>query len=724
LELRELLRILWSRKVIALAVFAIVFLTIVIGTLLVTPWYDATAKVLIRRSSGASSLLSALGLSGSQVTVSTTISDTDRADFLALAQVKPVIDKVIAKKPIRSERVRGRILKALPFLKPVLRTLGVDVESTMKTLTAEDLLEPSLLTKIFPLPYVEAEQYEATNIIDLTAYSPEPAQATELANDIAAAFVADELARVRGDYQGAKAFIDGNLAQAHGRYLESLTKLKDFKERNNTLSVDVETSNVLQRISDLKKQITDVGLGTTKTQASIRRIEAYLQSVPKYQLISEQLQSNEMLLNFKVVLRDLYLSLAETKTKYTDDHPNVIDIRNKIDKAQELLQQEVKKTFNSETKGIDATYQDLSNKLSAYYGELAAYESQEMTLPKMLQNYETEMMTFPEKSFQYSQAQLQLTMNQDLYNSLLKYQSQLELAESMALINISVVEPAISPLLRKSLHQHPSTAINFLLALVLGSVIAICAAFFAEYLDTTIREGEDLKSFGPLVFLGAIPKVGKDAGLIDDETAPPHLREAFRALRAGIRFAALDRPLKTLVVTSPGRKEGKSFVAANLAIAAAQEGMRVLIIDGNLRSPGVHIAFGLANDTGLAGHLAAGAGVEDVLVSTRVEGLQAITAGPLPRDPGKLVGSATMQRLLEVVKERYDLVVVDSPPVLMASDVRILASWADATLIVVESGRTERRALPETLDLLQTAKAAVIGVVIDKASGRDGSYTS
>lgn len=724
MELRQLLGILWSRKIIALAVFAVVFLTIVLGTLMITPWYDATAKVLIRRSGGAASVLSSLGLSGSQVGVSTTISDTDRADYLALSQLKPVVDKVIAKKPIRSERVRGRVIKALPFLKPVLRMLGVDTGDTTKTLSAEDLLKPSLLGKIFPLPYLEAEQYEATNIISLTAYSPAPAQATELANEIAAAFVEEELARVRGDYLGAREFVDRNIAQAHRGYLEALSALKKFKEKNGTLNIDTETANVLQRISDLKKQIADVELGAAKTQASIRRIGALLQTVPKYQTVMEQLQSNEMILNYKVALRDLYLNLTETKTKYTEDHPNVIELKNKIEKARELLESEVAKTFGSETKGVDATYQELSNKLSNYYGDLAAYESMELTLPGVLKGYEAEMMTFPEKTFAFAQAQLQLTVSQDLYNALLKTQNQLELAESIALSNITIVEPAISPLIKESKHRHPSLSINLALALVLGSVFGFCAAFFAQYLDISIRDSADLAAFGGLPFLGAIPRVGKEPVAIDAAGSSPGLRESFRAVRAGIRFAALDRPLTTLVVTSPGRAEGKSFVAVNLAIAAAQEGLRVLIVDGHPRSPGVHTALGLTNDEGLSGHLAAGSAVEDFPVATRIEGLQAITAGPPTPDPGRLIGSVSMQRLLEGLKGRYDLVVVDSPPVLTSGDARILANWAEATLVVVACGRTERTDLAATLDLLRTAKATVIGVVIDKAAGQQDARAS
>ncbi|HLG31053.1 MAG TPA: Wzz/FepE/Etk N-terminal domain-containing protein, partial [Candidatus Brocadiales bacterium] len=154
MELRDILEVLWRRRWVAINIFAAIFLTIMMGTYLVTPWYDSTAKVLIRKSSAASSLLTSLGMQSSQSSQTTTISETDRADYLALATVRPVVEKVISDLNIKRERVRSRLMKAIPFLKPILNALGVDVESTEEVMTAERLVDSSLLSFIFPIPYV------------------------------------------------------------------------------------------------------------------------------------------------------------------------------------------------------------------------------------------------------------------------------------------------------------------------------------------------------------------------------------------------------------------------------------------------------------------------------------------------------------------------------------------------------------------------------------------
>ena len=211
MELRHLLEILWRRKLIAVYVFAAVFLTIFIGTLLITPWYDATAQVLLRRSSAASSILSSIGLQSSGTSSTTALTDTDRADYLALAAVRPVAERVVAEMKVTRERTRVRIMKAIPLLRPFLRLLGVNVESTEEVMTADDLLDSSILAMILPRPHVDFEQNESTDLIEIEAVSPDNVQAAALANKMAEAFIGDELKRVREDYKGVSKFIEANI---------------------------------------------------------------------------------------------------------------------------------------------------------------------------------------------------------------------------------------------------------------------------------------------------------------------------------------------------------------------------------------------------------------------------------------------------------------------------------------------------------------------------------
>lgn len=722
MELRQILEILWRRRWTAIILFLAVFLTIVVGSLLITRWYDSTAKVLLRKSSASSSILSSIGLqSGSSTTQ--TISDTDRADYLALAVVRPVAERVVADLKVSRERTRARIMRAVPLLKPLLRLIGVNVESTVELMKADDLLDSAILSMIFPRPHVEIDQYEETDIIEIEATSPDPAQAAALANKMAEAFVDDELRRVREDYKGASRFIEANIERSKSEYLNALKELKAYKEQEQTVNLDTETTNLLQRISDYRKQLSDNNISIFKNRASISRAESQLGAIPKYQKTSEQMKDNEMVLSLKITLRDLYLSLAESQSKYTREHPAVIDIQNKIDETKGLLDGEVKKIFGGETVGIDPVYQDLSLKLAGYYVELASLESQNQALPVIIKKYERDLMTLPRKSADYAQLQLAVNVTQDIYNSMLKYRYQMGMAESLAVSSIYMVEPAIVPDRSDSKHRHPDLLLNAVIAIFLGAPFGMGAALLMEYLDDSVSTPDDVKAVKHLTYLGgAFLLKKKEPRLIHEADPRSPLRESLRTIRNSIRFATTDKPPKSIVVTSSVQGEGKSFFASNLAIQAATEGKKVLLIDGDLRRPGLTAYFNVPRTAGLTSFIVGEADMNSIRVDSGVEGLSIIPTGPIPPDPARLVESKKMHQLIKDMEEAYDLVIIDSPPILAASDAVIFGRAADGVILLIESGKAKKKHIADTVELLTKAGINVIGAALNKVSTGRNSY--
>lgn len=721
MELRHILEILWRRKLIILYIFSAIFFTIVIGTSLITPSYDSSAKVLLRKSASSSALLASIGLSGGSP--STSLSDTERADYLALASLRPVAEKVILELDVKRVRTRARAMNAVPGLKSVLRFLGVDVNATEEVITAEVLLDSSFITNIFPRPYVSVEQYEETDIIEIKTISPDPEQAMRISNAMANSFIEEELKRVRDDYAGAKAFIDRNIAKARLEYLEALSEVKKYKEKEKFINLDSETTNIIQKISDLRKTIEDNNLSIYRVKASIKNIEAQLKAIPKYQKSNEQIKDNEMVLSLKNTLRDLYLDLAETKTRYTKDHPSVMDIENKITQTKELLQKEMEKVFGGETFGIDPVFQNLSEKLAVNYSDLAGYESQNQVLPSIITRYELEMMKLPGKVSDYSLLQLAVTVTQDVYNSLLKYQYQIGMAESMALSSVYLVESAVAAELDDSKHRSPSVLLNAIIAIMLGTTFGIGAALLIEYLDDTIKHPEDIKAFKGLTFLGSIFALKKkDPRLISQADMRFPLREAIRTVRNSIKFTTLDKAPKSIAITSSIEQEGKSFFAANLAISVANEGKKVLIIDGDMRRPGIISYFNLPKNLGLTNYMIGDADVKDIQFKTNVEGLSIIPTGPIPPDPAKLIESNKMHQLLMDMEKDYDLVIVDTPPVLAASDAIVLGGWADGTIMLIQSGKASKSHFVDIIETFKKANINVIGVVLNRVAWRTASY--
>lgn len=202
--------------------------------------------------------------------------------------------------------------------------------------------------------------------------------------------------------------------------------------------------------------------------------------------------------------------------------------------------------------------------------------------------------------------------------------------------------------------------------------------------------------------------------ILSDPRSPA--AEAYRTLRTSVLFSSLDSPLRTLLVTGAGAGEGSSAISCNLAVAFAQAGTKAILVDGDLRRPSVHEAFGLANDKGLTTALLDDTGGELPLQPTSVPNLQLLTAGPLPPNPADLLGTQRMQRLIQALSASADLVLFVSPPAGYVADAAVLASKADGVILVISAGKTRREVAMRAKALLEKANARILGVVLDNAS--------
>ncbi|MEK7774089.1 MAG: polysaccharide biosynthesis tyrosine autokinase, partial [Deltaproteobacteria bacterium] len=366
---------------------------------------------------------------------------------------------------------------------------------------------------------------------------------------------------------------------------------------------------------------------------------------------------------------------------------------------------------------------EISVKLPGYYVDLASLESQNQALPVIIKRYESELMTLPKKSADYAQLQLSTTVTQDIYNSLLKYRYQMGMAESMAVSSIYLVEPAIAPDKADSKHRHPDLLLNMIIAIVLGAPFGISAALLLEYLDDSVNASDDVKALKNLTFLGSIFRLRKkEAKLINEADPRSPLRESLRTIRNSIRFATTDKPPRSMVVTSSVQDEGKSFFVSNLAILAAAEGKKVLLIDGDMRKPGLSAYFNVPRTIGLTNFLVGDADIESIRLESGVEGLSIIPTGPIPPDPARLVESKKMHQLIKDMEEAYDLVILDTPPILAASDAVIFGGCAGGVILLIESGKAKKKHISDTMDLLSKAGINVIGAVLNKVSTGRHSY--
>jgi non-specific protein-tyrosine kinase len=292
-----------------------------------------------------------------------------------------------------------------------------------------------------------------------------------------------------------------------------------------------------------------------------------------------------------------------------------------------------------------------------------------------------------------------------------------------AVNTLSIVEPAVPP----TGPVGPNKMRTVLLASAVGLVLALGTAFLLEYLDDTIKTPDDVErtmGVNTLAGISRIPGERLRDTLITAQRPRSPISESYRVLRTSLQFSSLDRPLRTVLVTSPSPVEGKSTTAANLAVVMAQEGRSVVLVDADLRRPVQHRIFQVGNKAGLTDVL-----VQDELVldghlqETGVDNLRLLNTGPLPPNPSELLASDRMGTLIDYLKAEADVIVFDSPPALTVTDALVLAGKADGVLLVTDAGKTRRDAAEESVERFQRTGAHLLGVVLNRfRSGRRGYY--
>ncbi len=302
------------------------------------------------------------------------------------------------------------------------------------------------------------------------------------------------------------------------------------------------------------------------------------------------------------------------------------------------------------------------------------------------------------------------------------YAALLSNTQQGAINTISVIEAAALP----TSPIGPNKPATILLAAVIGFILAAGAAFLLEYLDDSLKNPDDVQKALALTTLGAIPVMPETATqgeLAVVASSHSMASEAFRVLRTNLRFAGVDRPLKTVLITSPSPSEGKSLTVANLGAALAQAGERVILVDTDLHRPRLHRIFSLRNNRGVTSALLEEhPDLDGLLQESTVPGLQILTSGPLPPNASELLGSARMRELLAALGSQADVLLLDSPPATALADAAVLATQTDGVLLVLDSGATRREVARRAMEALHRVNARVVGAILNRLPTSGGGY--
>lgn len=357
--------------------------------------------------------------------------------------------------------------------------------------------------------------------------------------------------------------------------------------------------------------------------------------------------------------------------------------------------------------------------------EFEAARAHEIALTEKLEESKAELLDLRGRSVEYTILLREVDTARSLYEGILQQYRELGVMGEVDTSNIAIIDRAQMP----GSPVSPSLPINLGVSLLLGLIVAAGAIAVREIFDDTFKTPEDVEEGLGISVLGVAPK--QEVLQDDSEVAPVQivatdftspLAEAFRSLRTALQFSTEDGAPKALLVTSSRPGEGKSTTSASLAVNFAQLGMRVLLIDADLRNPSLHRVLSLDNSAGLSNYLAGAADAAEIVKDSGLPGVTIMSAGPLPPNPAELLSGPRFSSLLASAEETFDVIIVDGPPVMGLADSPIISSVTAGTLLVIEAGQTRRAVVRDALKRLEFARARVVGALLNKFDANHAGY--
>jgi capsular exopolysaccharide synthesis family protein len=493
-----------------------------------------------------------------------------------------------------------------------------------------------------------------------------------------------------------------------------------YERANQIWQTDEKQDIATSKLSDLSKAVTEAQTDVAQKEALYRMaISGNVDALPAARG-SEVLTA---LLKQKVDVDEQY---AEALNQYGPNYPKVLRIA-----AQ---QKEVDDNLNRARKTLIESVQQ----------EFDTARTHVELLQKALDKQKAEANDQAEKLVQYHILQHDAESNKQLYDGLLQKLKEASITAGLRSSNIRVVDPALAP----GSPSRPQKARNIMLAFLIGLVGGVGLALFREYLDNTVKSPDDIEALTGLPSLAVVPAMpglnahqGRLSRRVRDGSSQAtsagrvellsyvqpksQISEAFRALRTSLLLSQADHPPQVILVTSALPREGKTTAAVNLAVTLAQLGDRTLLMDSDLRKPGIRRALNLTigKDVGLSSYLAGVSSLDEATIQhPTITNLSALTTGPVPPSPADLLSSHRMREAIAELRRRFKFIVIDSPPVMAATDAVILSALTDGVLLVVRSGETPKEAFTRTRDLLAAVKCRLLGVVLNAVDSSAPDY--
>jgi capsular exopolysaccharide synthesis family protein len=670
LDLEQYWLILKRRRVPALVVFVLVFAATTLTALLKKPIYLAEGNLLIKKLSSTPVL--------------TQVGE-------GVGQLQPLNE--VRSSPLDTE---AEILLSVPMIKKTIATLDLTDEKG-KPLTQEQFLQK-----------LKVSQLKAADLLQVSYQDSDPKKAAAVVNTLMNFYLENNILTNRAEAKSARDFLEQQLPQAQARVNKEEMALRKFKEENKLVtqveqqanSAEAIITDLEQKIIQIRSEYADVNnhIAALRNNLNANSNEAVAitslnQSFLK-QSSSNQSSEEEALL---ARLEELESELAIKRTRFTATNPMLV-----------RLETQVQAIKNQLLGKLEAKRKNLANQIATLSQEQSAYKQRLMILPALEQKQR--------------ELERQLQAAQSSYSKLLENLGAVRLAENQKVANAYIISPPLVP----EKPVAPRKSLSLLTGFFLGSLTSLATVWLLEIRDKSIKTVEEARALLGFPLLGVIPLIGKSvqaslppgdleysnrAIVVRDYPFVP-FSESYQMLQTNLKFLRSDNRIKVIVITSSIPQEGKSTVTANLALNMAQRGQKVLLVDADLHRPQQHQVSNLSNQVGLSNVLV-GEIEYQAAIKQVTNNLDVLTAGVAPPNPIALLDSQAMTSLVEQFSADYDFVIIDTPPLMAASEALVLGKMADGVVLVVRPGLVDSVGVNLAKERLEQSDQNVLGIVVN-----------
>jgi len=612
----------------------------------------------------------------------------------------PVLNALMGQANGRSPETYVELMQETPIATHVIRDLNLKVS-------------PDKL-----LSSIKAKPVTNTSIIELSVSWKSADTSAAIANDFATVFVNRERELISGQADAALGFLASALPKAQSAQSAAETALAQYEAAHPTAYANSQDQQGQQAssVANIATKIGQLQVDQGQASATLAEVTGQMQSMSPIQGTGNQVAENPVVVTLKQQLATVNVQLATALKQYTDQHPAVVALR----QQQQQLQQEIASlpptVVQVASTGPNPTYQSLEQQSAQLRAQITSDAAQLQSLKSQQSKL---MSALPLQSQQLSDLQNKAKLAQEVMLALQQRFNDATVAKASSISDVEITQPADPTQAKK----RPDWKVNLPLGLVLGLLLALGGVFVIEYFDNTYKDERDVARELTLPVLASIPSLATTNG---HRIALPWLRsltvDSFLQIITALHYSS-DKPLRSLAVASPLPGDGKSTLCLNLAAALGEMTPNVLLIDADLRRPTLHTALGLDNESGLSDVLIGARNVFAEVRATKYAGLDLLPAGPAVPTPLKLLQSETFDKMVEALKERYKMIIFDTPPVVSVFDCALISAKVDGTVLVVSAGTTDSRSTKRAIKrLMSVGNPNLLGVILNRATPNAKDY--